>query len=1336
MLKGWSWSPTVVTQLKRIAPSTLASLLCSVLILVRPIQQRFIGPYAFLSLTFLFLFFWPCTPIGEHLEGVLLSITACAISLGISVLALWGSAKLSKLPTGEAGEMYSTVSSRAVGAITLFVLCFSAGLLSSFIPRLKTPVRIALFVAAWSLSVTKADDASSTLTPGKAFTDLFFPALTGAACSTVAALCVFPRTATGEWAKSLASGLDEVTKIVECTVRDFYSVLDLAEDGDEKADPLQPRPSGQLSAYRHSFLGRVTQLDGTYLFASHELQIARVPLSTMRPILSNLKHLRGWAACGMGLGTRLDSSAQATAPHTNKAFVTRGRAGDQSGDDTQSDRLRPHIEALAREVISSLTLVRNIVQVVSHQSSWAESIASLRKETGAERRTNRSHSRSASRTQEPRSALFAAALGGAGVGMGMDYRSSAFSKEALNAPDRAVLAQRKRIKTVLAAIQEKVADPGVDLSETQTDDEAEGIPSQGDTGAAPRRNHGLTDNNELEMCPSEESRSNSAFLLMSLLEVARECSTALKESQRMLRAWHKQPRRRVWLPSLTWRLFWAKAGQIGMLHILDTAGGALHRDDRAEDDNDRAHAQRDSDDGKSPRADEERRLAPAQQTSYGAPEEIFASAMVSSTQFKSPTRSKKSAITRFLNTRRVLAVRLAVHKALQAVTHSPQVRFALKLATGTVLLSLPAWVARDWWQAQRGQWLVITYIWCLETSTGATLRVSAFRIAGTFAGAFYGIISWYASGGKAPALGFFLVLGSIPAAYLALFTRAPGVGVVMAITFPVVCLIPIIDTSQSHHVPSIALIRGYQILLGIVAALLVNLLVWPYHARVHLQRHISKTASSLQHLYLSLSRQTVSGLVPTRESRHRFEALESAITDSLSRCRMDLDLMAAEIRLVPLPTRVLRRCVSALQNISDLLLALRHVRETAMLRFGVYEHTVLNVLALRTDLISNIVLNLWTAAAAIKTRDPLPQCLPSPRLALQDLTRALREDLTRAPPSRQRSSKQSREPPSFNVRSPSTDEDGGGAQPEGALLSTAVRRLRQQQHDIGGGLPTSPSSRNASRKSQAHVVSLSLSHTNTHHHFAPIGSGSASGSHTPIASLAPSAFRLPDQSNSSILRFEDSTTSSDAPWQESERASDAHSRPAESTKEARDEESSATSKSHVKSADKPPASSGAYLFTLAEHSLLQDIVEQLETVLECVRDLVGEQPLFVTQYMPRSMVPQNVGYDPHLSYDPSRTQSGMDQELRRRHQYSASASMNPSLTHHHGLTLLNELAAHEHRRLRRTATKTATQPERIGEEERKDAPPLEEQQGSQDKAESSVSATAPNLRNMFSNSTQ
>lgn len=88
---------------------------------------------------------------------------------------------------------------------------------------------------------------------------------------------------------------------------------------------------------------------------------------------------------------------------------------------------------------------------------------------------------------------------------------------------------------------------------------------------------------------------------------------------------------------------------------------------------------------------------------------------------------------------------MAISHALHQLKHSRHVHFALKQTVGISLLSLPAFLelgnaGRSWYDEWRGAWMVISFMYVIEVTTGATLRIAFYRMLGTFIGAVVGYI--------------------------------------------------------------------------------------------------------------------------------------------------------------------------------------------------------------------------------------------------------------------------------------------------------------------------------------------------------------------------------------------------------------------------------------------------------------------------------------------------------------------------------------------------------------------------------------------------------------------
>jgi hypothetical protein len=81
----------------------------------------------------------------------------------------------------------------------------------------------------------------------------------------------------------------------------------------------------------------------------------------------------------------------------------------------------------------------------------------------------------------------------------------------------------------------------------------------------------------------------------------------------------------------------------------------------------------------------------------------------------------------------MLRVRLIVSNLAKSVKHSQHLRHGFKNAAGVALLSLPAFLppgspGNRWFYFAKGQWMVVSYVWVLETNTGATYQIGYLRL--------------------------------------------------------------------------------------------------------------------------------------------------------------------------------------------------------------------------------------------------------------------------------------------------------------------------------------------------------------------------------------------------------------------------------------------------------------------------------------------------------------------------------------------------------------------------------------------------------------------------------
>ncbi len=225
------------------------------------------------------------------------------------------------------------------------------------------------------------------------------------------------------------------------------------------------------------------------------------------------------------------------------------------------------------------------------------------------------------------------------------------------------------------------------------------------------------------------------------------------------------------------------------------------------------------------------------------------------------------------------------------------------------------------------------------------------RRVGTIAGCLVGTAVWYASTGNAFAIVALVQVAELGSAWGIIRSGIPSSGVVYGVSYSVIVFIPYVRATD-EAVVNLAWTRGYQISLGIIAAVLVGVFIWPFNVRSEINSDFADATMELQTLYLSLSRQMMqAGLTPSPDSAREFESLEQHLRSRLQRSRDLVALLDKEISIVPKPNHYFPPILTHLQCISEHLACLRNVREHGIAT--VRREAVLNILPLRKDFVSS-----------------------------------------------------------------------------------------------------------------------------------------------------------------------------------------------------------------------------------------------------------------------------------------------------------------------------------------------------------------------------------------------
>ncbi|KAJ8515521.1 hypothetical protein ONZ45_g7066 [Pleurotus djamor] len=349
----------------------------------------------------------------------------------------------------------------------------------------------------------------------------------------------------------------------------------------------------------------------------------------------------------------------------------------------------------------------------------------------------------------------------------------------------------------------------------------------------------------------------------------------------------------------------------------------------------------------------------------------------------------------------MLRLRLRSSRAIRSFQHSSHLRHAFKIAAGIMILSIPAFLPPSssgyaWFYWTRGQWMVLSYLWVLETSTGATWRVAYLRISGTILGCTYAYITYLICGRNPYGLVAMVTLAEIPISWIIINTDFQTLGVVSSITLPPLTFMTYFNPDiQPSQIVLVAL-RGAMIATGIIAALFVNSAFFPRHCRALFLNNTGRTIGLISQLYLTLSRTVGSDLFSNAMmssvlEKQKVLKIEVGVRNALHRMNLLIITMSDELSLVPKPMKRYRQIVTVLQKLLDLLTALRKIREKIPRK-----ETVTAVAAQRREFVSCVCISLFAAEQVFRARQSLPQFLPSPRQALTTLEHHVEDRIRQA----------------------------------------------------------------------------------------------------------------------------------------------------------------------------------------------------------------------------------------------------------------------------------------------------------------------------------------------------
>lgn len=318
-------------------------------------------------------------------------------------------------------------------------------------------------------------------------------------------------------------------------------------------------------------------------------------------------------------------------------------------------------------------------------------------------------------------------------------------------------------------------------------------------------------------------------------------------------------------------------------------------------------------------------------------------------------------------------------------------RFAFKVTLVTTLLAVPAWLpqSRGWWNANESWWAVVTVWAMMHPRVGGTLQDLAVRSFCAAIGAIWGGLAFAADYGNPYVMAVFAAVYMIPMLYRFTQSSHPRSGVIGCLSFTVVSL----NAYTQDGYPSVVTIawtRGVAFVVGLVAALTVNWVLWPFVARHELRKSLSSMILHSAIRYRSVIAKYIyytKGEEPGPEDVARSEMLEGRLREGFVRMRQLMEMTQHEMRLRapfdPLPYSAL---ISACESFFEHLVQVRQSSLYFKPHLLAADSAAIAALTVpRRDAVAVILMNLYVLACALRADRPVPRYLPSAAAARRRL---------------------------------------------------------------------------------------------------------------------------------------------------------------------------------------------------------------------------------------------------------------------------------------------------------------------------------------------------------------
>jgi hypothetical protein len=487
------------------------------------------------------------------------------------------------------------------------------------------------------------------------------------------------------------------------------------------------------------------------------------------------------------------------------------------------------------------------------------------------------------------------------------------------------------------------------------------------------------DHPQVDIMPRMETFLISSFLLN--LRQAALCTLEMLSHARVLveKRQARHDRRRVYAPRINWQKWLVSGGEEDSFALPEQGRKDARTGNRRDD-------SKDDDDSITSRE----ALLKKKDAESAPPKE---------SQSQSPPPGKDADQTAAKKAERGTVthrLRNGLADIIEYLLGSEDVLYAIKLTIAVFLVTWPAFLHQwnAWYSLNRGLWAALQLVLITEVAIGTSVMTFTLRAVGTTIGCIWGYAAYEARNGNPVVCVVILVIGIIPSTYIQLGSKYIKAGMVSIISMSIVAL-----ATEDHTVPGTAtenfLKRLIAFLVGGVVALIVEVALLPVRARDRLVESLAASIRQICEMEACLAHgvETQTNVnVHSAEVSARFERAKGKADGALAAAETFLPFCANEPRLKGSfkgLALVYAEILYVLHAVVDRMDNMLHLRQ----EYGssVLEELNEKVYPYRRNVAGSITLILFAVHEALTTKLPLPQFLPSARLAHLRMVNRVRE---------------------------------------------------------------------------------------------------------------------------------------------------------------------------------------------------------------------------------------------------------------------------------------------------------------------------------------------------------